>query len=53
MKHILNLSRLKSSLARLDNIPLIADYNFMADLLELPKTKKGFYLFIGYCRLSN
>lgn len=30
-----------------DNIPLIADYNFMADLLELPKTKKGFiYLLV-------
>jgi hypothetical protein len=25
-----------------DNIPLKADYNFMADLLELPETKKGF-----------
>ena len=24
-----------------DNIPLKADYNFMADLLELPETKKG------------
>lgn len=23
-----------------DNIPLKADYNFMADLLELPETKK-------------
>jgi hypothetical protein len=30
-----------------DNIPLIQDYNFMADLLELPKTKKGFiYLLV-------
>jgi hypothetical protein len=30
-----------------DNIPLKADYNFMADLLELPKTKKGFiYLLV-------
>jgi len=25
-----------------DNIPLKADYNFMADLLELPETKKGY-----------
>jgi hypothetical protein len=30
-----------------DNIPLIQDYNFMADLLELPKTKQGFiYLLV-------
>ena len=30
-----------------DNIPLKADYNFMADLLELPETKKGFkYLLV-------
>ena len=30
-----------------DNIPLIENYNFMADLLELPKTKKGFiYLLV-------
>lgn len=30
-----------------DNIPLKADFNFMADLLELPKTKKGFqYLLV-------
>ena len=30
-----------------DNIPLIQDYNFMADLLELPETKKGFkYLLV-------
>ena len=30
-----------------DNIPLKADYNFMADLLELPQTKKGFkYLLV-------
>lgn len=30
-----------------DNIPLIEDYNFMADLLELPTTKEGFkYLFV-------
>jgi hypothetical protein len=28
-----------------DNIPLIADYNFMADLLHLPETKKG-YLYL-------
>jgi hypothetical protein len=25
-----------------DNIPLIENYNYMADLLELPKTSKGF-----------
>jgi len=25
-----------------DNVPPIEDYNYMADLLELPKTKKGF-----------
>lgn len=30
-----------------DNIPLKADFNFMADLLELPQTKKGFqYLLV-------
>lgn len=30
-----------------DNIPLKADFNFMADILELPKTKKGFqYLLV-------
>jgi len=30
-----------------DNIPLKADYNFMADLLELPETEKGFkYLLV-------
>jgi hypothetical protein len=30
-----------------ENIPLIQDYNFMADLLELPETKKGFkYLLV-------
>ena len=30
-----------------DNIPLIENYNFMADLLELPETKKGFkYLLV-------
>ncbi len=30
-----------------DNIPLKADYNFMADLLMLPETKKGFkYLLV-------
>jgi hypothetical protein len=30
-----------------ENIPLKADYNFMADLLELPETKKGFkYLLV-------
>ena len=30
-----------------DNIPLIADYNFMADLLHLPETKKGYiYLLV-------
>jgi hypothetical protein len=29
-----------------NNIPLIEDYNFMCDLLELPKTKEGYkYLF--------
>lgn len=30
-----------------DNIPLKADFNFMADILELPQTKKGFqYLLV-------
>ena len=30
-----------------DNIPLKEDYNFMADILELPQTKKGFqYLLV-------
>jgi len=30
-----------------ENIPLKADYNFMADLLELPETKKGYkYLLV-------
>ena len=30
-----------------DNIPMIEDYNFMADILMLPKTKKGFrYLLV-------
>ena len=30
-----------------DNIPLIQDYNFMADILELPETNKGFkYLLV-------
>ena len=25
-----------------DNIPLVENYNYMADILILPKTKKGF-----------
>lgn len=30
-----------------NNIPLIADYNFMADLVEMPTTSKGYqYLFV-------
>ena len=30
-----------------DNVPLKADYNFMADILELPETNKGFkYLLV-------
>jgi hypothetical protein len=30
-----------------DNIPRVEDYNFMADLLELPETKRGFkYLLV-------
>ena len=30
-----------------DNIPHVANYNYMADLLELPKTRKGFrYLLV-------
>lgn len=30
-----------------ENIPMVANYNFMADLLQLPKTKEGFqYLLV-------
>ena len=40
--------KIKKEFSRVkDNIPLKADYNFMADLLELPETKKGFkYLLV-------
>ena len=35
-----------------DNIPIIQNFNFMADLLELPETKKGYQL-ISNSRFSN
>ena len=40
--------KIKKEFSRVkDNIPLKADYNFMADLLELPETKKGYkYLLV-------
>ena len=40
--------KIKKEFSRVkDNIPLKADYNLMADLLELPETKKGYkYLLV-------
>ena len=40
--------KIKKEFSRVkDNIPLKADYNMMADLLELPETKKGYkYLLV-------
>ena len=32
-----------------NNIPLIEDYNFMADIIEMPETKNKFkYIYIGF-----
>ena len=36
-----------------DNIPLKADFNFMADLLELPQTKKGFHYLLVVVDLAT
>ena len=36
-----------------DNIPLVGDYNFMADLLELPETKKGFHYLLVVVDLAT
>ena len=38
--------KIKKEFSRVkDNIPLKADYNFMADLLELPETKKDINIY--------
>jgi len=36
-----------------DNVPLVADYNYMADLLFLPTTKKGFKYLLVMVDLAN
>ena len=37
----------------IDNIPMIEDYNFMADLLFLPETKNGYKYLLVIVDLSN
>lgn len=36
-----------------DNVPLIEDYNFMADVLHLPKTKSGYRYLLVMVDLAN
>lgn len=36
-----------------DNIPLLEDYNFMADILMLPEDKNGYKYCLAVCDLAN